>query len=291
MKILNFGSLNLDHIYHVPHLVRPQETVLGDDLELVSGGKGLNQSVALALAGLNVYHAGAIGKDGKSLLEVCRNYGIDTQFVKCGQTKTGHAIVQVDSQGQNCILLYGGANFSITLDHIEEALEPFEAGDYLIVQNEINDVDVIIEKAAEKDMIIVLNPSPYRENITHCHLDRIHYLILNEIEGAQMTGLEDPRAILKAIVHAYPNLKVVLTLGDQGALYLDEAHFYEQPIYPVDVVDTTAAGDTFTGYFIAGMLRYQDVQEALKLASKAASYAVGHKGASSSIPSINNITD
>lgn len=291
MKILNFGSLNMDHIYHVDHLVQPQETVLGDELEIVSGGKGLNQSVALALAGLTVYHAGAIGKDGKSLLEVCRNYGIDTQFVKCGQLKTGHAIVQVDQKGQNCILLYGGANFSITEDHIDEALEPFESGDYLVVQNEINDVDLIIKKASEKGMIIVFNPSPYKENISGCHLDRIHYLILNEIEGEQMTGLKDPRAILKQIVHQYPNLKVVLTLGDKGAMYMDDAHFYEQPIFPVEVVDTTAAGDTFTGYFIAGMLRYHDVPEALKLAAKAGSYAVAHKGASSSIPNINNITD
>lgn len=285
MKFLNFGSLNLDFVYDVEHFVRPGETISSAALNTFSGGKGLNQSVALSRAGAQTYHGGCIGKDGQILLDGLRAAGADVSFVRVLKScRTGHAIIQVDPSGQNCILLFGGANQAVTDVQIEETLSRFGAGDFLLLQNEINGLEQLMEKAAEKGIRIAFNPSPIDGKISQLPLEKVEFFLLNEIEGAALGGGNRPEEILEGLKKQYPKAKIVLTLGKEGALYFDGEKTFFQPIFPVKVMDTTAAGDTFTGYFLEAVSRGLPGDVCLKRAAAASAIAVSRKGASPSIP-------
>lgn len=284
MKVLNFGSLNLDYVYNVDHMVLPGETQATSAMNTFCGGKGLNQSIALAKAGVEVYHAGMIGEEGGILLDACKEGGVDARFVKTIEGKSGHTIIQVDKNGQNCILLYGGANRAMTKEYIDEVLDFFEAGDILLLQNEVNLVEYMIDQAYAKGMMVVINPSPYNEALDACDFSKISLFLVNEIEGAQITGETETDAILAVLKEKYPHAKVVLTLGGDGSVYQDETGQYRQGIFKVKAVDTTAAGDTFTGYFISSIIDGTPVEEGLKLAAKASAIAVSRPGATASIP-------
>ena len=284
MKVLNFGSLNLDYVYSVDHMVTPGETLASYGMNVFCGGKGLNQSIALAKAGVEVYHAGLIGEVGEILLITCQEGGVDSRYIRKTTEKSGHTIIQVDKDVQNCILLYGGANQSITREYVDEVLSHFEKGDILLLQNEINLLDYIINQAYEKGMMIILNPSPYNEKLDSCDFKKISMLLLNEVEGAQVTGEKDEKKILVRLKELYPDMQVVLTLGKDGSVYQYKDQVYRQGIFSVQAVDTTAAGDTFTGYFISSILEGMPVDEGLKLAAKASAIAVSREGATASIP-------
>ena len=287
MKVLNFGSLNLDYVYDVDHFVREGETISSADMNIFCGGKGLNQSVALAKAGVKVYHAGAVGSaDGAMLLEALSNVGADISYIKRYDMSSGHAIIQKNRAGNNCILLYGGANQNIDFDFIKEVLRDFDKGDILLLQNEVSNLSFIIDEGYKRGMSIVLNPSPINEKIFECDLEKVEYFILNEIEAADILGASDTGEdeLIEKLTKRFPRMKIVLTLGEKGSVYVDKTQKIRQEIYKADVVDTTAAGDTFTGYFIAGLVAGIDVAGALKQAAKAASITVSRKGASPSIP-------
>ena len=291
ISILNFGSLNIDHVYHVASFVRPGETVSSLRYDRIPGGKGLNQSVALARAGANVFHAGKVGSDGKFLVELLRRDGVNTDWVAENGSVTGHACIQVDENGQNCIVLHGGANREITVDEVHQVLDAFHAGDWLVLQNEISCLPEIIQAAAERGLVIVLNPSPITPDLLKMDLSPVSYLLLNETEGKDLTGETQPQKITAALLDRYPNLKIVLTLGGDGALYADAASSVSVPACSVQAVDTTAAGDTFTGYFIAAVSAGEPVREALIRASQAAAIAVSRPGASISIPNKQELDD
>ena len=284
MKVLNFGSLNLDYVYQVESILIPGETQASKDRQIFCGGKGLNQSIALAKAGIPVYHAGLIGEGGEPLLEVCKENGVNTEFIRQIPGPSGHTVIQVDKNGQNCILLFGGSNRSMTREFVDEVLDSFEEGDIILLQNEINELDYIIDRAYEKHMMIILNPSPFDQALEHCDLTKISLFLMNEIEGFQITGEKEPDKILQKVKELYPNAKVVLTLGSDGSVYQDDTEIYRQGIYKVKAVDTTAAGDTFTGYFISSIIDGLPVQEGLKLAARASAIAVSRPGATASIP-------
>ena len=284
MKVLNFGSLNLDYVYSVDHMVTPRETLATHGMNIFCGGKGLNQSIALAKAGVPVFHAGLIGEEGDILLETCREGGVNVDYIQKVSGKSGHTIIQVDREGQNCILLYGGANQKVTREYVDEVLSHFERGDILLLQNEINLLSYIIDCAYKKGMMILLNPSPYNEKLDACDFGKISMFMLNEIEGAQVTGEADPDRILDELRNKYPAAQVVLTLGKDGSIYQYQEERCKQGIYPVQAVDTTAAGDTFTGYFISSIIDGMPVKDGLKLAAKASAIAVSRKGAADSIP-------
>jgi len=286
MKILNFGSLNIDYVYNVEHFVRPGETISSQSRQVFCGGKGLNQSIALARSGVQVYHAGAVGRDdGGILLETLQKNNINTDFiVQRDDVSTGHAVIQVNSEGENCIILYGGANQTIDREHVDSTLKNFAPGDFLILQNEINMLDYIIEKAHDGGLVIVLNPSPMNDKILTLPLEYVDYFILNEVEAADICGSTDQEKSLEILGKMYPEAKIVLTLGKDGVRYRDSREILSHGIYKVPVVDTTAAGDTFTGFFIGSLVQGCDPREALRLASIAASISVSRKGAESSIP-------
>lgn len=289
MRIVNFGSLNYDYVYNVDHIVIPGETISSTDLSVFCGGKGLNQSIALSLAGTEVFHAGLIGEDGDLLLETCKQYGVNAEHINKTPVRSGNAIIQVSNSGQNSIVLFGGANRQNTREYVDEVLSAFCEGDYILLQNEMNLTEYIIEKAYAKKMCIVLNPSPFNDVLENCDLKKISIFLLNEVEGMQLTGENEVGKILPAIHRMYPSARTVLTLGKKGVVYSDGTKTVSHGIYDVNVVDTTAAGDTFTGYFIASLLAEKSVEESLRRASIASSLAVSKRGAVDSIPKIKDV--
>lgn len=292
MKVLNFGSLNIDYVYKVDHIVKKGETLLSEGRNVFTGGKGLNQSVALGRAGLSVYHAGSIGKGGEFLLEELKSAGVDISHVRIlKDIPSGHTVIQNDKDGDNCILLFGGANQAITKEQADEAISGFEAGDWIVLQNEVNELAYIMEKAHEKGMKILLNPSPMNEIILKLPLQYVDLFMLNEIEAGQITGVqsEEGDVLADALLKKFPDSKFVLTLGPHGSVYIDKDQKVEQEIYKVKTVDTTAAGDTFTGYFLAGILRGGSIKDSLDLASKASAITVTGHGAAPSIPTMDRV--
>ena len=289
MKVLSFGSLNIDYVYQVDHIVSNGETESTSGVGENCGGKGLNQSIALARAGVSVWHAGIVGNEGQLLIDACVKNGVNTDFIRKTEGRSGHTIIQVDKNGNNSIILFGGANRCMTETFIDEVIANFEKGDMIILQNEINLLDVIIDKAFAKGMKIVLNPSPYDKALAACDLKKASYFILNEIEGNQMTGEKEPEKILAGIHAKYPDAKIVLTLGSEGSMYFDDGKIFRQGIYKVKAVDTTAAGDTFTGFFVASIIKGMKSEEALSLAAKASAIAVTKPGALDSIPTLDEV--
>lgn len=284
MQILNFGSCNIDSVYAVDHILRPGETISATSVASFPGGKGLNQSIALARAGAAVYHAGCIGKDGGMLLDCMHESGVDTRYLRTVDDKTGLAIIQVDKNAENAIVIYSGANGRITKEHIDTVLENFHEGDLMLAQNEISELPYLIEQAAQKGIQVVFNPSPFNERIYAVNLDHITYMILNEVEAAGFWGSADPDILQPMLAQKYPRMKILLTLGKQGSVYFDGGIMLRQSAFMVKSVDTTAAGDTYTGYFIAGIANGDDIQTAMCNASAASALTVSQKGASSSIP-------
>lgn len=284
MKILNFGSLNLDNVYQVDHFIRPGETASANSLAINCGGKGLNQSIALARAGMNVYHAGKIGCDGEVLRQLLSSNNVNTDNILVSKERTGNAIIQVDSTGQNSILLYGGANRDIDFDQIISVLQQFGPGDYLLLQNEINNMKFIMEEAYRRRIEIILNPSPADSSLNSLPLAAVSVFLLNEIEGEFLSGKQEPKEILTELAQRYPDSCIVLTLGGDGVMCRYRNETYHQSAFVTSVVDTTAAGDTFTGYFLASYLSDGEIVKALKRASCAASLAVSRAGAAASIP-------
>lgn len=288
-KILSYGSLNTDIVYSVPHFVAPGETIAASGVRRYPGGKGLNQSVALARAGADIFHGGKLAPDGAWLLAFLRDSGADTGLVLQNGSATGTAVIQVTPQGENAIIIDHGANYEITEHEIDRTLESFGEGDLLVLQNEINDIETIMQKAAARGMCLALNPSPVDEALLDMDLGSVSYLLLNEIEGEAFTGSGEPDEICRRLLAKYPGMKVVLTLGGDGILYADAAQTLRQPAFRVNAVDTTAAGDTFTGFFLAAVTDGASVSDALRLAAKAAAIAVTRRGAAASIPTLEEV--
>ena len=284
MKILNIGSMNIDLVYSVAHFVQAGETLAPSKVERFSGGKGLNQSVALGRAGAQVWHAGKIGQDGAFLKQLLQDANVATDYVQVTDGATGTAVIQVQPDGQNCILLYAGANAEITQQEVDAALANFAAGDLLLMQNETSCLAYAIQAAKARGMFVCLNPSPVTQALTDAPLQLVDCFILNEVEAAQLGGGETPDEMLDGMSKRYPNAMVVLTLGEDGCVCCKDGERFKQPCFNVKPVDTTAAGDTFTGYFLAAFTGGLPIPEALKRASCAAAIAVTRMGAAPSIP-------
>jgi ribokinase len=292
MKVLVYGSINIDMNYHVDHIVVPGETISAWKFEKSAGGKGANQAAALAKAGLEVYMAGKAGHDGDFLLDLLRSYGVNTGHVAIYDGPTGNAIIQLDKNKQNSIFLFSGGNGEITVGEISGTLDSFGEGDIIVLQNEIVHLKEIIEGASERNMQICLNPSPYSPAIETLPLEKVTTFFVNEIEGAAMAGIKaanspagpDFAEILDKLAIRFPTAEIVLTAGKQGAFYARGAERESASIVEVPVVNTVGAGDTFSGYFIAARSRGYSAKKALECASKAASIAVSRPGAMASVP-------
>lgn len=291
MKILNFGSLNIDIFFRVEEIVRPGETISAKSIEKRPGGKGLNQSVALAKSFDQVYHAGSVGQDGSFLINYLEKENVNTKYIKKSEKMTGNAIIQVDDKGENSIVLYKGANFDNDEKYIDEVLEDFDGNDVLVLQNEINSMKYLIDRAYEKNMKIVLNPSPITDRIKEFDYEKIDLILVNEHEAASISGKKTNDEKISYFKNTYPNLKIVMTLGSKGSIFIDKNEKIKQDSFKVEAVDSTGAGDTFTGFFVSQLYQGKDTKEAMEIASKASALSVTKKGASISIPSLDDVNN
>lgn len=285
-EIICYGSLNIDYVYSVDHFVRPGETLISKSRAVFAGGKGGNQSIALAKAGAKVRHAGKIGKDGLFLKETLEKAGVDCSLITIDPAEpTGHAIIQIDPHGENTIIVAGGANQAITAAEIDRVIAAAQPGDYILLQNEISNTDLVMQKAKAAGLKLAMNFAPFdAEDAKRLPLKSLDILIVNEHEGYGLTGVKDFMEIMKALRQNYPDTVTVMTIGPKGVLANLDGKVVHFPSPDVKVVDTTSAGDTFIGYLMAGVLGGMPFADSLKYASCAAAITVSRPGAAESIP-------
>lgn len=284
MKALVFGSLNIDKVYSLASLPEKGETLRCKGYEIHVGGKGLNQAIALKKAGFDVTMAGAVGADGAFLKDHLTENGIDTSLLLTTDGFSGHAVIEVDKEGQNQMILFAGANYAITPDYCDRVLENYGEGDLILMQYETSCVEYMTEKAHKKGLTVALNPSPYVKELQGFPYENVDILVLNESEGMSITGENDIEKAVSALLKKLKGGKVVLTLGGDGAIFADEKEYRKIPAFKVNAVDTTGAGDTFTGYFLNAYLNGETAEKALIRASAASAIAVTKKGAAETIP-------
>lgn len=282
--IINFGSINMDYVYKVRSFVQEGETITALERNLFYGGKGLNQSIAAARAGGQVHHAGLIGGGGQGIEEYLAEDGVDTALVGRTAVEQGHAMIQVDQTGKNAIVVYPGSNHQIGREYIDHVLGQFPSGGFLVLQNEISNVGYIIARAHALGFQVVFNASPVDPGLAEIPIGKLAWLMINRTEGQALTGERTPEGMMAFLRDRYPDTGVVLTLGEDGALCRRGDDALSFGVYKTEVVDTTAAGDTFTGYFVASLANGDSLETAVRLATAASALAVSSPGASASIP-------
>ncbi|MGY3438458.1 MULTISPECIES: ribokinase [unclassified Marinovum] len=283
--IYNLGSINADLFYHLPHLPAPGETLASTSFHRGLGGKGANMSVAAARAAAHVGHIGAVGTDGHWAVERLLEYGVDTRHIAENHAATGHAIVYIDGNGENQIVLYPGANVALGQGQITAALGDATASDTLLLQNETNLQSFAAGLARSKGMRVVYAAAPFDAAAVRAVIDRIDMLVLNAVEATQLT---------EALGTALKDMTVpdiVVTLGADGCHHYDNASGTDQhyPGIKVEVVDTTGAGDTFTGYLVAGLDRGMPMQQAIQRAQRAGAMMVTRQGTADVIPDLKDL--
>ncbi|RHN88054.1 ribokinase [Coprobacillus sp. AM23-2] len=289
MKVLCFGSANLDHVYKVDHFTVPGETQGCLEYNIKCGGKGVNQAIAMALAGNDTYFAGIIGSDGGLLKDALVDKGVHIDYMKISNKPTGHAIIEVDQSGQNHILLYGGTNKEIDFEYIDEVLSHFSKGDIVVLQNEINNVPYIIERCYEKEMKIFFNAAPYDIAVKNYPIEKVTWLVVNETEGATLSNEEDYEKIIQTLKQKYPHTHILFTMGKEGSRVLTDKEDIKVEALKVNAVDTTGAGDTYIGYFVRGIVEEMPLLETAQMATKASAIAVTRFGAVDSIPNYEEV--
>lgn len=292
-KILCVGSINQDYSFFVDHFVAPKETISTNSLQKFAGGKGANQAVALAKNENTVYFIGAVGNDndGSSLLKLLSSHNIDISNIQVvDDDVTGMAIIQINKEHENCILVHPGANHRLTKQHILNCESLFEEVDAVITQLEVtNEVTEITAELCKKhNKLLVINPAPFRE-LSKETLESAFVITPNETELGQLTNLPvnniDEVTIAAKKLSKDCNIKVVVTVGSLGCLYVDNDNCTLVEGYKVNAIDTTAAGDSFNGAFISEYLNTKDIVRSLKYANAFAALSVTKKGAIPSIPS------
>jgi len=288
-RILNFGSINIDHVYRVEHFVKAGETLASKDLSTVLGGKGANQSVAIARAGGDVRHIGRICETDQWISTYLEASGVDISFVERVTEASGHAIIQVDEHGENSILLHGGANQSFEISTLEQVIGQYSEGDYLLVQNETNAIEHAVELAISRGLKVVLNPAPMSKDILSLPLEKLDTLIVNLGEAQALASQENLDDVIEALSAQMPSSRILITLGADGVVFISDGDVTKIDAKTANVVDTTAAGDTFVGYFVASVVDGLNDLEALDRACRAAAIAVASFGAMPSIPTLDQL--
>lgn len=292
MAVFNFGSINIDHVYSVPHFVQPGETLSSNNYQSILGGKGANQSVALAQANNEVYHVGAIGTSDTQFKNQMKSAGVNCDLVReMSDVASGHAIIQVTPDAENNIILFGGANQTLSDDHIASALALAKPNDWVLLQNETNAIDTVIEQAHKRKLNIAFNPAPMTESVKQLPLNKLTLLVVNEVEAEQLTGQNDVEAMKKSLMSNYPDTKILLTLGKAGVWFVAGSTETYCPAFEVNAIDTTAAGDTFIGFFLAAYQDNKAIPDALRYACAASALAVMKAGAAPSIPSVDDVSE
>ncbi|PRZ49379.1 ribokinase [Tritonibacter scottomollicae] len=287
MAIWNLGSINIDMVYALPHMPEPGETLAASSFDQGLGGKGANMSVAAARAGAHACHIGAIGPEGKWTVDRLTEYGVDTRYIAQLDTATGHAIIAVDPSGENQIILYPGANRALTEDQIGQALTAANAGDILLMQNETNMQAEAARIGHQIGLRVAYAAAPFDAEAVQAVLPFIDLLFLNEVEAAQLQA---------ATGKAPQDLgvdDVIVTLGAKGARHFNgrDGSKIDVPAQRVTPVDTTGAGDTFTGYVLAALDRGLPMAQAMTQASRAGALMVTRHGAADVIPDLKEVQE
>jgi len=284
--IFNIGSINIDYVYRVPHLVAPGETLASQSLVKVLGGKGANQSVAIALSGAAVSHVGRVSASDSWALHEMSDFGVNVDHVIASDAPSGHAIIQVDDVGENSIVLFGGANQQLHRNQLNDALSSASADDWLLIQNECNGLDDVFALATEKRCSLMFNPAPMHPDVLNLPLNAAHCLVVNEVEANALVGEASLGAdeLVQALMQRFPKAIVALTLGAAGVRLINHGQVSDIKSPSVEAVDTTGAGDTFVGYFLSNLVGGESPEEAARKACFAAALSVTGEGATPSIP-------
>ena len=278
MTIFNLGSINIDHFYRLPHLPAPGETLAATDYSVGLGGKGANQSAAAAKAGAQVVHVGAVGPEGGWCIDRLRGWGVDTSGIAMIDTPTGHAIINVDTGGENTIILFPGANRAMPFDAVERALERAKPGDTLLLQNETAHQAKAAKRARERGLRVFYSAAPFAVDAVRAVMEYVSVLAVNAVEADQLS------AALGVTLDDLAVPELLVTRGGAGAEWRGDGKIYRAAPVKVDAVDTTGAGDTFAGYFAAARDAGMTPAEALDLAGAAASLKVTRAGTADAIP-------
>ncbi len=280
MAIWNLGSINADYVYSVPHIPAPGETLASTNRSVFLGGKGANMSVAAARAAAQVKHIGAVGDDGAWAVETLLEYGVDTRYITTVDVETAHAIIAVDANSENMIILHSGANVEIPQSLLQNALSEAQTGDWFVTQNETNLQRTGAQLAKKMGLRVAYAAAPFDAERVQAVLEHLDFLILNEVEAEQLKQATGQAAADLGVAD------VIVTLGADGADWYGpngKAHF---DAIKVDPVDTTGAGDTFTGYVLAGLDRGMPMEQAINQATKAGALMVTRHGTADVIPDL-----
>ena len=283
MAIWNLGSINADFTYAVPHIPGPGETLSSRNRQMFLGGKGTNMSVAAARAAARVHHIGAVGEDGRWAIQRLLEYGVDTRNIAVLETETAQAIIMVDPHGENAIVLHPGANAEIPQVTLQAAMAEAETGDWLVIQNETNLQRTAAEMGKKLGLQVAYAAAPFDADRVQAVLPHLDFLILNAVEAEQLeqaTG-QTPENL--------PVRDVIVTRGAQGADWYGTAGKEHFPAIKVNPVDTTGAGDTFTGYVLAGLDRGMPMGQAIAQATKAGALMVMRHGTADVIPDLSEV--
>tara|TARA_R110002049_G_scaffold44333_6_gene130289 strand:- start:146812 stop:147687 length:876 start_codon:yes stop_codon:yes gene_type:complete len=285
--IWNLGSINADNFYQLPHLPGPGETIAALDFRQGLGGKGANMSVAIARAGARVMHIGALGADGAWALQRLLEYGVETPHITLMEGPTGHANIAVDAAGENNIVLFAGVNHQINDEMIGAAITEASPGDTLLMQNETNGQVYAAKTAKAMGLRLAYAAAPFDPDAVSAIMDDIDLLVLNAIEAEQL------RAATGRDLADLPIDDIVVTLGADGCKWVSNKGkiSHDLPAYMVTPVDTTGAGDTFTGYLVAGLDRGMPMLDAIDLALRAGALMVTRLGTADVIPDLKEIQD
>ena len=285
MAIWNLGSINADFVYAVPHIPVAGETLAATGREIYLGGKGTNMSVAAARAGAIVHHIGAVGDDGEWAVDRLMEYGVDTRFIARVEEDTAQAVITVDAHGENMIILFPGANDVIPQAILQEAMAEAETGDWLLIQNETNLQRTAATLGKKMGLKVAYAAAPFDADRVQAVLPHLDLLFMNAVEAQQLqraTGQTPDSLGVR---------DVIVTLGANGADWFGPEGKRHFDAIRVDPVDTTGAGDTFTGYVLAGLDRGQPMAQAIKLAMRAAALMVTRRGTADVIPDLRDLED
>lgn len=284
MTIFNFGSINIDLVFRVPHIPQPGETILSTSVQKGLGGKGANTSIALAKAGASVRHVGAISSGDDWILQELALHGVNCDLVQCLETETGQAIVQVADDGENAITLASGANHVMPESILTALFSAAQPGDWLVVQNETAHVRSAIKMAEQRKLKIAYVAAPFCPKVTAEIVQHVDLLAVNQVEASQLIDF------FGAPLSSFGIEEILVTKGADGAtVYHNGKTVFEPAIQVPSVVDTTSAGDTFFGFYLASRIEKKSINQCLRIAIAAASCAIQVSGASCSIPDLSDV--
>lgn len=295
-NICVIGSLNMDLVVNVDTMPKPGQTIIGSNFKEVPGGKGANQAVAMARLNGNVSMIGKVGEDGfgQTLINSLKNDKVDTTYIQTSKGATGVALITVDKNAQNSIVVSPGANFEVKEDDIDNNIEAIKNSDIVVLQLEtpLNTIKYALNKAKELNKYTILNPAP-AVKLDDEIIKNVDLLTPNETELEIISGvsIETEEDIQKAaqIMIEKGVKELIVTLGSKGSLYINKEKSMFKKAYKVEAVDTTAAGDSYTGALAVALSQDKNIEDAMDFASKVGALSVLKEGAQSSLPTLEDV--